>query len=64
MNHGFANLNEKIFSSREISGIGSAGTLRLLRGKSSRMLNFLGRCISYTSTRSYGCFLLSFGMLS
>ena len=64
MNHSFRALNEKLFSSREISGIGSAGTLRLLRGKSSRMLNFLGRCIAYTSTRSYGCFLLAFGMLS
>ncbi len=64
MKHGFSKLNEKVFKSKEISGIGSAGTLRLLRGSGSRILNFLGRCISYTSTRSYGSFLLSFGLLS
>ena len=64
MKHSFAKLNEKIFSSKELSGIGSAGRLRLLRGNGSKMLNFLGRCISYTSTRSYGSFLLSFGIVS
>jgi len=64
MKHGFSRLNERVFSSREISGIGAVGTLRLLRGKGSKILNFLGRCISYTSTRSYGSFLLSFGIVS
>lgn len=64
MKHSFSRLNERAFSSKEISGIGAVGTLRLLRGKGSKILNFLGRCISYTSTRSYGSFLLSFGILS
>ena len=64
MKHSLAKLNERVFSSKEISGIGAVGTLRLLRGKGSKILNFLGRCISYTSTRSYGSFLLSFGILS
>lgn len=64
MKHGFTKLNEKLFLSKEISGIGSAGTLRLLRGSVARMLNFIGRSLSYTSTRSYGSFLLSFGIVS
>ena len=54
-------LNEKIFSGKEISGIGAA---KILKGKAARALNFLGRSFAYSSTRSYGCFMLSFGLLS
>ena len=54
-------LNERIFSSKEISGIGAA---KILKGKAARVLNFIGRSFAYSSTRSYGCFLLSFGLFS
>ena len=54
-------LNERIFSIKEISGIGAA---RILKGRVARFLNFLGRSLAYSSTRSYGCFLLSFGLFS
>lgn len=64
MRSAFSKFNEKMLSSREISGIGMIGTMRLLRGKVAKGLNYIGRCLSYTSTRAYGCFLLSFGMLS
>ena len=60
----FVGFNGKLFSSREISGVGAAGTMRLLRGGAARFLNFIGRCLSYTATRAYGCFLMSFGFLS
>ena len=64
MKLGFSNFNEKLFSSGEISSIGTVGTMRLLRGGVARFLNFLGRSLAYSSTRSYGCFLISFGFLS
>lgn len=60
----FSELNEKIFSSTEISGFGAIGRIKLLRGKLFRFTSFFGRFLSYTSTRSYGCFLLSFGIMS
>ncbi len=60
----FLGLNEKLFSTREISSVGTVGTMRLLRGGAARFLNFIGRCLSYTTTRAYGCFLMSFGFLS
>ena len=64
MKQGKKSLGIRLFKSREISGVGSTGTLRLLRGRSARVLNFIGRCLSYTSARSYGSFLLSFGIVS
>ena len=56
--------NEKIYSSKEISGIGTLGTMRLLKGKVAKFLNYIGRSFAYSSTRSYGTFLLSFGIMS
>ncbi len=53
--------NEKIFSNRELSGIAAA---RILKGRAARVLNFLGRSFAYSSTRSYGSFMLSFGLVS
>ena len=64
MKTGFSSFNERVFSAREISSVGTVGTMRILRGGVARILNFIGRCLSYTSTRSYGCFLISFGGLS
>ena len=60
----FAGVNEKLFSSKEISGIGTVRVMRLLRGRVTKFLNFVGRSLSYTSARSYGCFFLSFGIMS
>ena len=56
--------NEKLFFSHEISHTGTAATVKILRGKTARFLNFLGRSLSYTSTRAYGSFMISFGLLS
>ena len=64
MKSSFSGFNEKLFSSKEISSIGTVGTMRLLRGGIAKTLNFLGRALSYTSARSYGCFFLSFGIVS
>ena len=61
MNRRAASLSERIFSGREISGIAAA---RILKGKAARVLNFLGRSFAYSSTRSYGSFMLSFGLFS
>ena len=64
MSSKFSSLNEKLYKSVEISSIGTAGTVRLLKGKAAKFLNFIGRSLAYTSTRSYGCFILSFGLMS
>ena len=62
MKQSFSDINEKLFSSCEISSIGAVGTMSLLHGKMAKFFNFIGRALAYTSTRSYGCFLLSFGI--
>ena len=61
---GFSHFNESIFSAKEISGLGKAGTVKLLKGGIARVLNFIGNLFSYTSTRVYGFFLLAFGFAS
>ena len=60
----FSNTNEKLFSSVEISSIGTVGTLRLLRGVIARFFNFITKSLAYTTARSYGFFFLSFGLFS
>ena len=64
MKTGFSGFNERIFSAKEISSVGAVGTMRILRGGAARILNFIGRCLCYTTARAYGCFLMSFGGLS
>ncbi len=59
----FSTLNEYAFASKEVSSIG-AGSMSLLRGGAAKTLNFIGRCIAYTSTRAYGFFFLAFGIMS
>ena len=46
---------------KEISGV---GTVRLLKGRLAKFLNYVGRTLAYSSTRTYGAFFLSFGLLS
>jgi len=60
----FSSLNDKLYKSVEISSIGTVGTVRLLKGKAAKLLNFIGRSFAYSSTRSYGSFILSFGLMS
>ena len=64
MKTSFSDFNEKLFSSCEISSIGTFGTMSLLHGKVAKALNFIGRALAYTSARSYGFFLLSFAISS
>lgn len=54
-------IEDILMSDREISGV---GTVRLLKGRLARFLNRLGRALAYSSTRTYGAFFLSFGLLS
>ena len=61
MKKSFFRVNERLFASKEVGGMGN---VNFLRGKFVRGINILGRCLSYSSTRSYGCFLLSFGIMS
>ena len=60
----FSAFNEKICFSKEISSIGTVGRVRLLKGGAAKFLNFIGRSFAYASTRTYGCFMLSFGLVS
>ncbi len=62
--YAFVSFNEKICFSKEISSIGSIGTVRLLKGGVAKFLNSVGRLFAYASTRTYGSFLLSFGLVS
>ena len=62
MKPSFSDINEKLFSSCEISSIGRVGTMSLLHGRMAKILNFIGRVFAYTQTRAYGCFILSFGL--
>ncbi len=62
--HVFSEFNEKICFSKEISSIGSVGTVRLLKGGAAKILNYIGRIFAYASTRTYGSFMLSFGLAS
>lgn len=64
MKQSFSDINEKLFSSCEISSIGTVGTMSLLHGRMAKFLNFIGRALAYTSARAYGCFMLSFGMFA
>lgn len=64
MKKGFLKLCARLFSSAEISGVGTVGTMRLLRGRGAKTLNYIGKIFAYTKTRSYGLFFLSFGLLS
>ncbi len=64
MKYAFSDFNEKICFSKEISSIGSVGTVRLLKGGAAKFLNYIGRCFAYASTRTYGAFMLSFGLVS
>ncbi len=64
MSSKFSSFNEKLFRSKEISSIGTVGTVRLLKGKIVKLLNYIGRSIAYSSTRSFGSFILSFGLMS
>lgn len=61
---GFSKFNERLFSEKEISGIGRIGTVKLLKGNVAKVLNFIANMFSYTSTRAYGFFLLAFGFSS
>lgn len=64
MSSKFSVLNKKLYNSTEISSIGTVGTVRLLKGKVAKFLNYIGRSLAYSSTRSYGSFILSFGLMS
>lgn len=57
-------ISARVLSSKEISGIGSMGTMRLLKGRFAKAMNYVGHIFSYSSSRSYGCFFLSFGLLT
>jgi hypothetical protein len=53
-----------IFNTLEISGGTSPRTKRFLKGNFSKGIGKIGRYLSYTTLKSYGAFLLSFGLLT
>ncbi len=52
------------FFNKEISGGANAKTKKFLRGYIARAFRSIGMRISYASTKSYGAFSLSFGLLT
>ena len=54
----------RIFTSREISGGTSPRVKRFLRGAFAKGIAKIGKYLSYTSLKSYGAFLLSFGLVT
>ncbi len=63
-NNSAKNLSDLLFKTVVTSGIGKVGTKRILRGRFTKLLNTVGRALSYSSTRAYGCFFLAFGILT
>ena len=60
----FSKFNEKLFFSASTDRAGAVSHSSLLHGRFSRTMAKISRCFSYTSTRSYGAFMLSFGFLT
>ena len=60
---GVSAFNEKLFFSKELTGIGYVGRRGLKRGSRKTLASF-SRSVSYTSTKSFGAFFLSFGLLT
>lgn len=60
----FSKFNEKLFSSASTDRVGAVSHSGSLHGRFSRTMAKISRCFSYTSTRSYGAFMLSFGFLT
>ena len=56
--------NKTLYFEKEISHTGTSATVKLLRSPGVKALNGIGRIFAYSSTRSYGSFMLSFGLLS
>ena len=54
----------RVFSAREISGVSTKSLRVFLHGRVGRTVNSIARSISYTSTRTFGCMFMSFGLLS
>ncbi len=63
-NKNIGGISDAIFATKEISGMGKAGTMKLLRGRAIRILSAIGRAFSYTSVRAYGAFFMSFGLFT
>lgn len=60
----FSSVNEKIFFSKEAVRISALTNASTLVGRFARGISRVSRSLSYTSTRTYGAFMLSFGFLS
>lgn len=58
-----SSFNEKLFSSKELSGIGSHATIKLTRSGFTKFFSLVSKTFAYTSVRAYGSFFLSFGLL-
>lgn len=60
----FSRFNEKLFFSSGTDKLGVMSGSGSLHGRLARTVSKISRSLSYTSTRSYGAFMLSFGFLT
>ena len=60
---GVSAFNEKLFFSKQLTGIGYVGRRSFKRSPLKAITSF-SRSVSYTSTKSFGAFFLSFGLLT
>lgn len=60
----FSEVYPRLFDAREISGISSKSARIFLSGRVAKFINGAARSVSYTTTRTFGCMFMSFGLLS
>ncbi len=60
----FSRLESCIFDSHEVSGISTRSARFFTNGRLARFINGTARSISNTSTRTFGCAFMSFGLFS
>lgn len=53
-----------VFFSRQANGLSARGARIFLSGRVAKIVNGIARSISYTSTRTFGCMAMAFGLIS
>ena len=60
----FKDLSARVFDSHEVSGLSPKSARLFLNGKLAKLVNGTARSISCSSTRTFGCAFMSFGLFS
>lgn len=61
---GVSSFYNTVFFSKQVNGLSGRGARILLSGRMARTVNGIARAICYTSTRTFGCMIATFGLVS